>query len=171
MVLHWAEDPRASLSSALDHTARCLSLPHQAVLFDAALRRGLIDRFDLTLLAKGTRSRRAWLVENCDGSAESPLETLLRIEMRALGLPVRAQCQIEGVGRVDFLVGEKLIVEVDGRDYHSDPGAFTNDRRRDRAAVGQGYAVARFTYGDVVGDAGSAAREVRFLLSRVGVTK
>jgi very-short-patch-repair endonuclease/predicted transcriptional regulator of viral defense system len=39
----------------------------------------------------------------------------------------------------------KLVVEVDGYDFHSDRAAFERDRRRDASLVAAGYRVIRFT--------------------------
>ncbi|WP_062318471.1 endonuclease domain-containing protein [Demequina maris] len=51
---------------------------------------------------------------------------------------------------MDLLVGGRVAVELDGRDYHSDPRAFREDRRRDRALIAAGFIPLRFTYADVV---------------------
>ena len=56
-----------------------------------------------------------------------------------------------GAGRVDFLFPEwKLIVEVDGRQWHTREQAFEQDRARDNAAAAAGWRVLRFTYRMVV---------------------
>lgn len=49
--------------------------------------------------------------------------------------------------RVDaFIAPWSLIVEADGRTYHTKRADFENDRRRDNLAVAHGYRVLRFTY-------------------------
>ena len=49
--------------------------------------------------------------------------------------------------RVDTLIKPwSLIVEGDGRTYHTKRADFENDRRRDNLAVAHGYRVLRFTY-------------------------
>ncbi len=60
------------------------------------------------------------------------------------------QVEIRGVGRVDFLVGERLVIEVDGREYHVDVERFENDRRRDALLSGLGFRVLRFSYEQVL---------------------
>ncbi len=56
-----------------------------------------------------------------------------------------------GEGRVDFLFPEwRLIVEVDGRRWHTREQAFERDRARDNAAIAAGWRVLRFTYRMVV---------------------
>jgi len=41
---------------------------------------------------------------------------------------------------------EKLIVEIDGRDYHTDPVAFENDRLRNNDLVSAGWTILHFTW-------------------------
>ncbi len=52
--------------------------------------------------------------------------------------------------RVDLMIGERLIVEVDGREHHSDPVAFERDRVRDARLSALGYRVLRFSCNQVM---------------------
>lgn len=52
---------------------------------------------------------------------------------------------------MDFLVGHRLVIEVDGRAFHTGP-AFDEDRRRDFELVMRGYLVLRLSYRQVVDD-------------------
>lgn len=87
----------------------------------------------------------SWL----DGVCESGTETTFYSKMRTTPCGVRRQVSIGGVGRVDFLFGKRLIVEVDGASYHTDPERFEADRRRDAALSALGYRVLRFSYRQV----------------------
>lgn len=60
--------------------------------------------------------------------------------------------QIPGIGRVDFVVGDRLIIEVDSRAHHERTPDYERDRRRDAAASTHGYRVLRFTYRQVFDD-------------------
>ena len=84
-----------------------------------------------------------------DGICESGTETLV---WQRLGrsLDLRRQAVIAGVGRVDFVLGDRLVVEVDGFAYHSDPAQFEADRRRDAVLSTLGYRVLRFSYHQVL---------------------
>ena len=55
-----------------------------------------------------------------------------------------------GFKRVDFLIGDRLIVEVDSEEFHHNPAAFEEDRRRDQQFVAWGYTVIRLTYRQVM---------------------
>jgi len=85
-----------------------------------------------------------------DGLCESGTESLFLFRLSPLGIPIRRQVAIPGVGRVDFRIGEKLIVEVDGAEYHTDPVKFEADRRRDAILSRLGYRVLRFSYRQVM---------------------
>lgn len=67
----------------------------------------------------------------------------------------------------------KLIVELDGRRWHSVTAAQNEDRRRDRVATSHGWVVARFGWQEVVERPDHVVAEVRHLLrtrlsSRIG---
>lgn len=85
-----------------------------------------------------------------DGVCESGTESLFLFRLSPLGIPIRRQVAIPGVGRVDFQIGERLIVEVDGAEYHTDPAKFEADRRRDAILSRLGYRVLRFSYRQVM---------------------
>jgi very-short-patch-repair endonuclease len=92
-------------------------------------------------------SARAALLD-VDGVCESGTETLFWLRMRQLA-PQR-QVAIAGVGRVDFLFGRRLIVEIDGEEFHAGSKEFESDRRRDALLSARGYRVLRFSYHQVI---------------------
>ena len=67
--------------------------------------------------------------------------------MRRHGLRVRQQVQI-GVDRVDVLIGDRLVIELDGREFHDHDA----DRMRDARLSVRGYRVLRFSYWQVMND-------------------
>ena len=80
------------------------------------------------------------------GSGSGP-ESVVKIRLTRLGIQLRQQVYIPAVGQVDFgVVGTKIIIEVDGYTYHSDPEAFERDRRRDGELVALGYTVVRLSF-------------------------
>lgn len=109
------------------------------VAADAALHLGLHEAvarvstpMSSTALAK--------LVDLVEPLAESPGESLTRMVLRTAGLPVRSQVRIsDGHGRlarVDFLVGDKVVVEFDGQVKYTGAGGdelFREKRREDLA--------------------------------------
>lgn len=86
-----------------------------------------------------------------DGVCESGIETLFWLRMRKRR-SVQRQVVISGVGRVDFLVGSRLVIELDGRRYHDTASRFEEDRRRDALLSTRGFRVLRFSYRQVMDD-------------------
>lgn len=85
----------------------------------------------------------------------SELERRLRLFLSAPGLPEFAYEQElpwwrPGEGRVDaYLPTAKLIVEADGRAWHTRERDFVRDRHRDNLATANGHATLRFTFVDL----------------------
>lgn len=134
----------------LDIAALCTSPLQQVGLVDAALRRGLVTHREVAECGLGDERRRTWLRGHVSASAQSLAETYARVAMREAGLAVRPQARIREVGSVDLLVEGALVVEVDGRSYHSDERQFALDRQRDRSATLKGLTTVRFTHNEVV---------------------
>lgn len=84
--------------------------------------------------------------------SESDLELLLIAALDdhrvpPLDLQVRLPWWPELPHRIDvFVKAWSLIIEGDGRTYHTKRADFENDRRRDNVAVANGFRVLRFTY-------------------------
>lgn len=87
-----------------------------------------------------------------DGRSESGTEFIFRSRMLRRRVYCRPQVRIAGVGRVDFVIGERLVSEVDGATYHTDPERFEADRRRDAVLSSMGYRVLRFSHRLVIDD-------------------
>ncbi|MDU3164634.1 MAG: DUF559 domain-containing protein [Corynebacterium sp.] len=80
--------------------------------------------------------------------ADSPPERTLSRQLRAEGIYPKHNVRIAGY-RFDLKIG-KLLVEVDGWEYHKHSVAFQADRTKQNAAVAHGYTVLRFTADDII---------------------
>jgi very-short-patch-repair endonuclease len=116
-----------------------------SVLFKRPDLRGAWDAFVASAAACHSSFLRA-----IDGVCESGTESIFWFRTRPLGLQITRQVRIPGVGRVDFRIGPRLVVEVDGATYHTDPEAFERDRHRDAQLSALGYRVLRFSYYQVM---------------------
>lgn len=142
---------RDPLTRALAEMFACTADAAVLSAIDSALERGVVQPGHLDLIReKLPRSRRA-LIDRVDHDSQSGLETKVRLLLRARRIRFRTQAHLDGVGRVDFLVGHRLVIEVDGRAFHTGP-AFDEDRRRDFELVMRGYLVLRLSYRQVVDD-------------------
>ena len=155
--LHWLESADSahggcdSVATAVDVAIQCLDKEAAIVALDSALQKRLVTRAELQTRFRG-RPRHIELLGRADGSSQAGIETLVRVRLRSRGIRVRTQVSIPGVGRVDLLVGDRLIIETDGRTFHDDAEAFSRDRRRDLAAQVLGYLVVRLSYRQVTAE-------------------
>ncbi|MFC6356989.1 DUF559 domain-containing protein [Luethyella okanaganae] len=62
---------------------------------------------------------------------------------------MRQQVVIDG-HRVDGLIGDRLVLQIDGFDYHSEPAQRRRDLRDDRRLVLRGYTVFRYDYKQIL---------------------
>jgi very-short-patch-repair endonuclease len=136
---------------AIARVIRCATFEGAVVAVDSAMNRRLVTEHDARLICSSTARGRA-IARALDPASESGIETLARLRLRRCQVRVRTQVIIDGVGRVDLLVGDRLIVELDGRAWHDRPGDFEADRRRDRALVALGFLVLRASYWQVMGE-------------------
>lgn len=137
--------PLASIHDSLIDQFGCQSGENVIVALDSALNKRLIRRSDLSMMRPGI-PRKYWpLLECVDGSSESGLETKVRLRLGRRRLRIRIQAEIPAVGRVDVLIGDRLIVETDGLEFHTGEAA-VKDRERDLVLHRLGYIVIRVTY-------------------------
>lgn len=137
--------PVDSLDAALMAVVLNHSREDAVVALDCVLQRRLRDRAYLDNLFATAPADRRPLLAAASGLIESPMESLVRFGLWRHRVRSRPQVEIAGVGRVDLLIGRRLIVEVDSVEHHTDLVAFRRDRERDRRAVELGYRVLRFT--------------------------
>jgi very-short-patch-repair endonuclease len=153
--LHWTADRvEPGLDSAEDALAvaiRCADLRALVVVVDSLANRRILTPARLRGVLEATARGRQVLALH-DSTAESGIETLVRLALYRLQLVARSQVAIPDIGRVDFLIGERLVIEADGYEWHADRLAFERDRARDRELVRRGYVVIRASYRQVVDD-------------------
>jgi very-short-patch-repair endonuclease len=152
---HWRTEPRPGSRLLLDpleclrDAAVCFDATALVVAADSLLHTHPTCRLDWSEFRNGLPRDLARRLRIADGVCESGLETIVWLRIRGLGPGVRRQVPIARVGRVDFVVGERLVVEVDGEAYHTDSAQFEADRRRDAVLAALGYRVLRFSYRQV----------------------
>ena len=161
--------PLAPPVEAMARVLRCMPAAEAIVMVDSALQKRLVTVEELAhvLIGPGSVEARESLAR-CDGRSRSVIETLARLALRADGFEVRVGVVIAGVGEVDLLVCECVVVECDGFAYHSGRREYREDRRRDRELVARGFVVLRFTWEEIISDPGRVAREVHRVLLRPG---
>lgn len=140
-----------SVRIALVQLAACQGDEAFFVAFESAWNKGLLPRKDRDWVRDRVPARVQLLIDFARGDSESGLESLVRLRLFRVGLIIRTQVQVLGVGRVDFLIGS-LIIEVDGRANHDGFSRRHKDLIRDADATARGFRVLRFDYAMVMYD-------------------
>lgn len=170
VCVHYRTEPdllraRDPLPLALAEYARCATRLDAHIAVDSALSLGELDAKGLAELARrlGPGDRR--IAEMADGGCQSGTETIVRLLLRGRRVKHRTQVSIVGVGRVDVLVGDRLVIEIDGEGFHSGL-EFEADRRRDFELIQRGYLVLRLNYSMVMQDWADVQRGIVALIER-----
>lgn len=121
------------------------------------------DRIRMLVARSPNRRGNRAMIEQLRGAAvgfASEPERLLDRAMIARGLRMQVNARV-GSYVVDFHdEGARLVVEVDGRAFHSEPEVFRRDRARQNRLVLAGYRVLRYAAYDVLADADAVASEI-----------
>lgn len=153
-VVHWDEGvglpaPHGgciSLFHALKQIAQCCGEEAFFVALESALRQRRISRTELARLKTSVPREIAPLFALAADNADSGLESLIRYRLARLGIAVAGQVEVPAVGAVDLIIGDRLIVELDGKENHDGARKRHKDLRRDALAAPLGFEVLRFDY-------------------------
>jgi very-short-patch-repair endonuclease len=150
-------------------------------IVDSALAAGKVNLEELARLhdalgrqgKPGTRTFRRILETRAGAEipSDSELERVLLNVIREWDLPLpilqfRAPWLRPRRGRIDFgYLDERVVVEGDGRRWHTLFDAFEEDRRRDNAAQLAGWIVLRFTWRMIIDEPEMVATSIREALA------
>lgn len=155
-VSHFFQGPTrfglASVEMALLHVFRCVGDEAFFASFESAWRKRRLPRAARARIRAELPASARWLVDFARADADSGLESLVRLRMHLLGIRLDCQVLIDGVGRVDFVIDGRLIVEVDGKENHASSERRHKDLVRDAAASRLGYETLRFDYAQIIYD-------------------
>ena len=141
----------APVTQALIHLYRCAGHEAFFAAYESAWNQRLIGAGDRARIRRELPPSAAWLLDLARADAESGLESLLRLRLHVLGIRLDCQVEIEGVGRVDFVIGGRVILEADGKLNH-EYSMRHKDLIRDAEASARGYETLRFDYAMIVHD-------------------
>lgn len=152
-TLHWhapllPRHPDAltdSIENALNAIAHCQPFEEAVAIWDSALNKGLADHAKLKRLPLQGESLR--VLERASQFADSGLESYLRQRLKWLRVSLKAQVWLHG-HRVDFLLGERLVLQIDGS--HHVGAQRTSDNQHDALLALHGYTVIRVGYTQVM---------------------
>ncbi|WP_417556193.1 type IV toxin-antitoxin system AbiEi family antitoxin domain-containing protein [Microbacterium sp.] len=161
-VPHWDEGTAEigalpPLRNILLQIAVCAGEETFFAALESGLRQSMVTLADLRWLELRLPGELRWLLGFARSDADSGLESLIRLRLHRLGIEVRTQVLIDGVGEVDFVIGDWLIVEADGMQNHDDrvagpdgPSPRHKDLQRDARAAALGYETLRFDYAMII---------------------
>lgn len=141
-------DPAAlsdGVTNALHAVALCQPFEQAVAVWDSALNKGLVDIQSLRRLPLPQRATR--VLDAASPFRDSGLESFVPVRLRWLRLPIRSQAWLYG-HRVDFLIGERLVLQVDGG--HHVGMQRTSDIEHDALLLLHGFHVIRVGYDQIV---------------------
>lgn len=169
-VAHWAQPIAplgrslvATIEDALAHIAVCVPPEQAIVLWESAAGVERLAPEALRAIRWPSRVATA-LAAEITGLADSGLEVLVCRPLRRLRVRVRQQVYLAG-RPVDVLVGEWLVIQIDGWAHHSSSTQRSKDISHDVELRVRGYTVLRFSYAQVVHDAAAVERAIRRALA------
>ena len=142
--------PGESLESVPDmlrHVAHCLPRLDALVIWESAIHEQCITLGALRRIPWRGPAERG-LARDVTGKCDSVLETVLLFRLREAGIPVRQQVSLLG-HRVDFLIGDDLVIQADGFKFHTGKQR-SEDIRHDLLLELEGMRVIRLSYAQVV---------------------
>jgi Protein of unknown function (DUF559) len=150
LILPRPPSDAVALADVLLHALHCLPRFESLSMVQCAVGRGDISPSFLRARLPGNRNGRARAVlDLVRPRADSLLEPIARVLFEEAGFVTRCYVRLPGVGEVDFLLEDFLVVEIDGA-THFRPADIKKDRRRDNVSVVGNYVVLRYFYDDVV---------------------
>ncbi len=150
-------------ATALVQTVRVERAEYAQAVVDSALRCSVLTRPQILALAHRVPRRCRGILLGVDGRMESGTESVLRALLLAEGIEARPQQRIPftDLERVDFVVGDRLVIEVDSEAHHGSDGQRRRDRRRDALLACLGFLVLRFDYWQIIEEPQTVVAAVR----------
>jgi very-short-patch-repair endonuclease len=154
VVIHWTLADHVnrltrSLSDSLIDYAGCATPELLAATANSLLREHPEYRAEWQSLRTRFPQRTQRLLSFVDGVCESGTEFVFWVRLRRLHVRMRRQVWIEGVGRVDFLIGERLVIEINGFEHHGGREQYEADHRREAFLGAIGHRGLRFSHKQV----------------------
>lgn len=150
----------------LSHLAACLSELEALIAWESALSKRLVSATALAHAAwPGPRQRR--LARIATDRSDSLLETIVAYRLREEGIAFRQQEEFWG-RPVDFVVEDRLVLQIDGFEHHAEPRQRRSDIEFDARLLAAGYPVVRRDFVGVVHHWPAFARDIRAALLSTG---
>ena len=141
-----------SVEHALAQVAACLGDEAFFVCLESALNLRKLGNDALHTLRSAVPASFRALIDLARADADSGIESIVRFRLLRLGIDAHPQWNVPGVGRVDLRIGDRLLIEIDGRLNHEGESLRHKDLVRDAMAAALGFETLRFDYALVMYD-------------------
>lgn len=156
VVVHWkgsladshAPGAIVPITRAIRHLPSDLDPAFVVAVLDSVLRKQLATSRQL-MSEFSTSPRLGQALRLTDTRAESGSESIARIRLREAGIEAELQVRMPPY-RADLLIAGRLVIEVDGKEFHDTRSQFESDRRRAAELTRRGYRVLHFSYSQVL---------------------
>lgn len=138
--------PVATVAEALRSVIRFHDVETAMIVLESAVNMRKIPKHMAIKIIQEHARRDKTLWKYFDPTSQSGSETRVRLFLQRKGVRVRSQVSIAGIGRVDLLVGDSLIIECDSYAHHASASDMHRDRDRDVQARILGFEVIRLSY-------------------------
>jgi len=137
-VVHWhgkqdatgSAFPVVPIEVAVDRMLACQP-PHLAIaVLDSLLFRRCITENRLRSVVAAGPARSRFLVDHLEPRSEEGIESIVRFRLAMAGVVAKVQVTLRSRDRLDLLIDDWLVLELDGRATHAQQKAFTADRVR-----------------------------------------
>lgn len=165
--LRWPEAAlpyRVGVKDALLQVLSCQEPWLAVASIDSALFQRRIDRSGVSCIFAEAPKRLRKLERLVDGRSESGQESVLRLIVERAGFSYVLQPFVPGVGRVDMIVENSLVVEADSRAFHGGWEKQESDRRRDAVAAARGMPTLRLVYPMIMNEHAAIVRAIDGML-------
>jgi very-short-patch-repair endonuclease len=160
LVAHWHPKAAATGSAyavtpvehAVGDLLVCQPPAFIVATLDSLLRKRVVQRNRVGALILQGPLRTHFLAGRLTPQSGSGIESIVRFGLSAAGVHGRIQVVVRGAFRVDVLIDDWLVLELDGREAHAQAKAFTKDRVREATIMRDGRIVLRFAYATVMYD-------------------
>ncbi|PVZ95813.1 hypothetical protein DDQ50_04915 [Amnibacterium flavum] len=142
----------STIERALGHLLECQPAHYSVAVLDSLLHRRVLSTRTIEKMTATLPPHRTTLLSSLDERSEEGIESIARFRLLQSGIRAVPQVVVGEIGRVDLLIGERLVIELDGRETHAQREAFTKDRRRTALLTQGGYTVLHFSYAQVIYD-------------------
>jgi very-short-patch-repair endonuclease len=136
------------IENALVQIADCQPFENALVVWDSALNSRRVSEEQLARLPlRSEAARKVRATSTC--FSDSGIETIPVSRLALVGITVRQQVVLCGHA-VDGLIGDRLVLQIDGYAHHSSAAQRRSDIAHDRVLVFRGYTVLRYDYKEIL---------------------